>query len=135
MRILLKSLAGLVNYLHDLLLAISKALGLGLSDKDLHFWVIGALGLFIFIFSDYIFRFLAKWSISAISFLFTLTFVTVFVFAVEIEQAITGRGNMEFADITMGLYGFLIFTAIYLIIKALLRFLQRKTKKPKKKAR
>lgn len=129
MRILLKSLAGLVNYLHDLILAVSNALGLGLSDKDLHFWVIGALGLFIFILSDYIFKFLAKWSISAISFIFTLTILTVFVFAVEIEQAITGRGNMEFIDITMGIYGFLIFAAIYLVLKQFVQMLQRKYKK------
>lgn len=129
MRILLKSLAGLVNYLHDLVLVVSKTLGLGLSDKDLHFWVIGALGLFIFILSDFIFRFLARWSISAISFIFTLTFLIVFVFAVEIEQAITGRGNMEFTDITMGLYGFLVFAAIYLVLKTLIRILQRKIKK------
>jgi len=129
MRILLKSLAGLVNYLHDLILVVSKTLGLGLSDKDLHFWVIGALGLFIFILSDFIFRLLARWSISAISFIFTLTFLIVFVFAVEIEQAITGRGNMEFTDITMGLYGFLVFAAIYLVLKTLIRILQRKIKK------
>ena len=129
MLILLKSLAGLVNYLHDLILAVSRALDFGLSDKDLHFWVIGALGLLIFIFSDFIFRFLARWSISAISFIFTLTILVIFVFAVEIEQAITGRGNMEFTDITMGLYGFLVFAAIYLVLKMLIQMFQRKIKK------
>ena len=129
MRILLKSLAGLVNYLHDLILVVAKTLGLGLSDKDLHFWVIGALGLVVFILSDLLFRFLARWSLSAISFIYTLTVLTVFVFAVEIEQAITGRGNMEFTDIAMGLYGFLIFAAIYQVSKMLIRILQRKIKK------
>lgn len=126
MRALLELLAGMVNYLHDLVLAVSKALGLGLSDKDLHFWVIGALGLVVFIVSDWVIRVLARWSLSAISFIYTLTVLTVFVFAVEIEQAITGKGNMEFEDITMGLYGFLVFVAIYLLLKMAVRILQRK---------
>jgi len=129
LRTLLELLAGLVNYLHDIVLVVSKTLGLGLSDKDLHFWVIGALGLFVFILSDLLFRFLARWSLSAISFIYTLTVLIVFVFAVEIEQAITGRGNMEFTDITMGMYGFLVFIAIYLVLKRVIRIFQRKIKK------
>ncbi|HWQ80081.1 MAG TPA: hypothetical protein VN381_14730 [Anaerovoracaceae bacterium] len=126
MRALLELLAGMVNYLHDLVLAVSKALGLGLSDKDLHFWMVGALGLVVFIVSDWAIRLLARWSLSAISFIYTLTILTVFVFAVEIEQAITGKGSMEFEDITMGLYGFLVFIAIYLLLKMAVHMLQQK---------
>ncbi|ODA40259.1 hypothetical protein DSBG_2945 [Desulfosporosinus sp. BG] len=34
-------------------------------------------------------------------------------FAIEIEQKITGRGHMEFQDILEGLWGFLVAFLIY----------------------
>lgn len=45
--------------------------------------------------------------------------MVVFVFAIEIEQKLTGRGKMEFADVTAGLWGFIEFFGVYLVIKLL----------------
>ncbi|MEK1830761.1 hypothetical protein AAAC51_22150 [Priestia megaterium] len=58
-----------------------------------------------------IFKLLSKWkfSITAISFIYTLTVMLVLVFAIEIQQGITTRGNMEFDDAIAGLWGFLVF--------------------------
>ncbi|WP_066635741.1 hypothetical protein [Desulfolucanica intricata] len=114
---LLKVLANLINNLHDIILYISDVLGLNLSDKDLHFWLIGGIGVFLFFITDTIFKRIAKWNISAISFIYTFTVLVVVVFALEIEQKITNRGNMEFADIVAGLWGFLIMFGVYLIIQ------------------
>ncbi|NLI14270.1 hypothetical protein [Pelotomaculum propionicicum] len=112
----LKVSAGLINNIHDFIIYISSAMGLSLTDKGLHFWTIGVIGLVLFLVADKIFRRLAKWSISSISFIFTFIFLTVLVFGLEIEQKITGRGNMEFADIVSGLWGFIVLFVVYLIV-------------------
>ena len=109
-------LAGMVNNIHDTLILIFKNFGLSLSDKDMHFWVIGVIGIIIFFFTDALFRLLAKWNISAVSFVYTFTVLFVLVFAVEIQQKITGRGNMELNDATIGLKGFLAFFGVYVAI-------------------
>jgi hypothetical protein len=112
----IKLLAGMVNNIHDTLILIFKGFGLSLSDKDMHFWVIGVIGIIIFFLTDGLFRFLAKWNISAVSFIYTFTVLIVLVFSVEIQQKITGRGNMELSDATIGLKGFLVFFGIYVVI-------------------
>ncbi|MEH7265669.1 hypothetical protein V7132_22750, partial [Priestia megaterium] len=85
-------------------------------DKELHFWIIGIIGLLTFLSVYMIFKLLSKWkfSITAISFIYTLTVMLVLVFAIEIQQGITTRGNMEFDDAIAGLWGFLVFFSIYI---------------------
>ncbi|MGP4069265.1 hypothetical protein [Halobacillus sp. B29] len=122
-------LAELVNIWHDVLLDLTRVLGWDLSDKDLHFWVIGILGLIALLFVDSLFQALSKLSISAISFLFTFSMVLVFVFAVEIQQKITGRGNMEFGDAAASIFGFLVFCGVYFVIRLLWRWVQASRRK------
>jgi hypothetical protein len=105
-------LAELVNTAHDILLNISNQLGLNMTDKDLHLWVLGIIGIISFAFVQITFKYLAKWSITAISFIYTFTVMVVLVFAIEIQQKLTGRGNMEFADAVIGLWGFIIFFSV-----------------------
>lgn len=111
-------LVNFINDLHDFIVTIFKFLGFGLTDKDLHFWFVGIVGTFIFILSDLIFRYVIKWSISVITFIYTFTVLIVIIFGLEIEQKITGRGAMEFADIVSGLWGFIAVFSAYLIIRA-----------------
>ena len=110
-------LAEIVDAFHDLFLYLSEAFGLGLSDKDLHFWIIGFFGFISFVLVHIAFKMLSKWSITAISFIYTFTMVLVFVFAIEIQQGITGSGNMEFHDAAISIVGFLVFFGVYLFIK------------------
>lgn len=42
------------------------------------------------------------------------------VFAIEIQQAITNRGQMEFADAVVGLYGYLAFFFVFVLICGLI---------------
>jgi len=65
------------------------------------------------------FRILSKWSITVISFIYTFTMVLVFVFALEIQQGITGSGNMEFDDAAIGVVGFFVFFGVYLLIRGI----------------
>lgn len=114
-------LSEFVDFWHDLLLEQSRSLGWGMTDTELHFWIIGALGLIGLLFVNVIFHALAKLSITAISFLFSLAMVIVFVFALEIEQKISGSGSMEFSDAVAGLAGFLAFCLVYFTICGLVK--------------
>lgn len=125
----------IVNYIHDLIMEMSQSAGLNLTDKDLHLWVFGMIGIVSFGFVHTLFKFLSKYSITAISFFYTFTVMVVLVFAIEIQQKITGRGQMEFDDAVIGLWGFLLFFAMFLLLKAILRLirylLDRKSSKTK----
>lgn len=121
----------IVNIFHDIIMELTEAFGLEMSDKDLHFWVIGVIGIFTFGITHIIFKAISKWSLTAISFLYTFTVLIVFVFAIEIQQKITGRGNMEFADAIVGLYGFIIFFLAFLVLKLSINFISGKINKRK----
>ncbi|GEN54705.1 hypothetical protein [Halobacillus faecis] len=125
MREIILLLADVVNVWHDVILKFTVMMGWNLSDKDLHFWVIGILGIIGLIFVDILFHALAKWSITAISFLFTFAMVLVFVFAVEIQQKITGSGNMEFADAVVSVLGFFLFCGIYFVFIGIIRAIKK----------
>ena len=112
----LKLILNIVNYIHDKLILLTRQLGLNLNDKQQHFLVIGFVGIVLFIFVNRLFRYLARYSLTAISFIYTFTVLVVFVFAIEIGQKVTGHGNMEFQDIVEGLWGFLVAFGIYLAV-------------------
>jgi len=112
----LKLITGIINYFHDNLILLTKLIGLNLNDKQLHFLVIGFIGILLFVFVHKLFQCLVRFSLTAISFIYTFTVLVVFVFAIEIGQKVTGRGNMEFQDIVEGLWGFLVAFAIYMAI-------------------
>ncbi|MGC7869923.1 hypothetical protein ACPUYX_00155 [Desulfosporosinus sp. SYSU MS00001] len=109
----LKYITGIVNFFHDKLIVVTQYFGLNYSDKQLHFLIIGLLGIVLFIIVNKLFKYLLRYSLTIISFIYTFTVLVVFVFAIEIEQKITGRGNMEFQDIMEGLWGFLVVFVIY----------------------
>ena len=114
---ILKLTSSFINDLHDKVLDIVSIGGYSLNDKQLHFIFMALIGMIIFAFTQAIFKAIAKYSITAISFIYTFTVMVVIVFAIEIEQKLTNRGNMEFADIIYGLYGFIYLFLIYLLIK------------------
>ncbi|HZK55951.1 MAG TPA: hypothetical protein VFC84_17435 [Desulfosporosinus sp.] len=126
----LKLITQITNYSHDKLVQLTSQLGLHYNDKQLHFLVIGLMGMILFIFVNIIFKVLARYSIMAISFIYTFTVLVVLVFAIEIQQKLTGRGHMEFQDIEQGLWGFLVAFALYLgvviIFRSTIKFLKYK---------
>ena len=123
---ILKLLTAFINNLHDLIVDSVHLMGFGLTDKQLHFWLLGLFGIFIFLICDFVFKRLAKWSISAISFIYTFTVLVIAVLAIEIEQKVTQSGKMEFADVTAGLSGFLVFSVLYLLVRLLIKELRKK---------
>ncbi|MEH7082232.1 hypothetical protein V7139_05800 [Neobacillus drentensis] len=136
MKEIILMLTELLNNIHDFIqLYVNDYLNLSLNDKDLHFWIMGIIGIFVFvgvlIFSKMVSK--MPYGITILSFLYTFTFMVVLVFAIEIQQAITNRGNMEFEDAIVGLWGyvafFIVFAAIawvFLLAKRLLNKLLKK---------
>lgn len=122
---ILKLLIAIINRAHDLIVDSVHILGLGLTDKQLHFWLLGIAGIIVFLVCDMVFKRLAKWSISAISFIYTFTVLVVTVLAIEIEQKITRAGSMEFDDIVAGLSGFVLFSLLYILVRVLIRELRK----------
>ena len=121
-----------VAQIHESLMHLNDNFELYFGDKDMHFIVMAVLGMILFFMVHFVFKRLAKWSITAISFIYVFTVMTVLGFAIEIGQKITGTGDMDFRDVVAGLYGVLAFFAVYTVyrlIVLLVRHLMRGKKK------
>ena len=122
----------IVAQIHESLMHLNDNFELYFGDKDMHFIVMAVLGRILFFMVHFVFKRLAKWSITAISFIYVFTVMTVLGFAIEIGQKITGTGDMDFRDVVAGLYGVLAFFAVYTVyrlIVLLVRHLMRGRKK------
>ena len=95
--------------IHSHILRLNDAYEYNFTDKELHFLVIGMMGMgFIFVVYP-VFKWLAKHDhVMVIAWIYVLTLIIVITFAIEIGQKVTGTGNMEFADIVFGVVGFIV---------------------------
>ena len=121
-----------VAQIHESLMHLNDNFELYFGDKDMHFIVMAVLGMILFFMVHFVFKRLAKWSITAISFIYVFTVMTVLGLAIEIGHKITGTGDMDFRDVVAGLYGVLAFFAVYTVyrlIVLLVRHLMRGRKK------
>ena len=122
----------IVAQIHESLMHLNDNFELYFGDKDMHFIVMAVLGMILFFMVHFVFKRLAKWSITAISFIYVFTVMTVLGLAIEIGQKITGTGDMDFRDVVAGFYGVLAFFAVYTVyrlIVLLVRHLMRGKKK------
>ena len=107
----------IITKLHAKLLSLNDNYGLLLTDKQLHFLVIGLFGFGMLVVIQPIFRWLEKHDATLIvTFIYVFTVVMVVSLAIEVGQAYTGTGDMDFYDVASGLLGFFVFFGIYLII-------------------
>lgn len=111
----------LISQIHDWFLHLNDNFELYLNDKQLHYIVIGALGLLLYFVTHGVFKRLSRWSLRAVSWIYTLTVMLVITFAIEIGQYVTGTGAMEFMDIAMGMWGVICFGLVYIGISAIIR--------------
>lgn len=110
----------IVNGAHTKILSLNDHSGLFLSDKQLHFIVIGIVGMALLLIVFPIFKYLARQNkVMAISWIYVFTIMTVISCLIEIGQKITGSGDMDFADILAGLVGFILISFVYIIIRKL----------------
>ena len=120
MRELLYAIVGLISKLHDKIMQLNNAYEANFTDKELHFLVIGLLGLGMIFVVYPLFKFLAKRNHEmVIAWIYVTTVIVVLTFAIEIGQKITGTGNMEFADIMFGVIGFFAMFGIFCFLRAI----------------
>ena len=94
----------LIARIHGYLLKLNDAYEYNFSDKELHFLIIGALGM-------------RHDHIMVISWIYVFTLIIVITFAIEIGQRVTNTGVMEFADIVFGVFGFFCMFIVFSVIR------------------
>ena len=104
---------------------IAKIHSHNFTDKELHFLVIGMMGMgFIFVVYP-VFKWLAKHDhVMVIAWIYVLTLIIVITFAIEIGQKVTGTGNMEFADIVMGVFGFIVMFLVFSVVRGIYKLIR-----------
>lgn len=118
MKELLYDCVGIVAKLHDKIMQMNNAFETNFSDKDLHFLVIGILGMCMLFVIYPLFKYLAKKHHEmVIAWIYVFTVIIVITFAIEIGQKITNTGYMEFADIMYGLVGFLAMFFAFIVLR------------------
>lgn len=124
MKELLYWIVGWITEIHNDILRLNDAYEYNFTDKELHFWVIGILGM-VFIFAIYpVFKRLAdRGHIMTITFIYAFTLIIVITFAIEIGQKVTHTGNMEFADIVMGVFGFVLMYTVFAVVRQICKAL------------
>ena len=103
---------------HSRILSLNDAYEYNFTDKELHFLVIGIIGMAM-IFTIYpVFRWLAKHNhIMTITWIYVFTLIIVLTFTIEIGQKAGRTGSMEFADIMYGLVGFLAMFGVFIVLR------------------
>ena len=118
MRELLYWGVGIVAKLHDQIMQLNNAYETNFTDKELHFLVIGLLGMAMLFVIYPLFKYLARKNKElVIAWIYVFTVVMVITFAIEIGQKITGTGHMEFSDIMFGVAGFLLMFMVFVILR------------------
>ena len=118
MKEILYHCVGIVAKFHDKIMQLNNAFETNFSDKDLHFLVIGILGMCMVFVIYPLFKYLAKRNHEmVISWIYVFTVIVVITFAIEIGQKITKTGNMEFADIMYGLVGFMVMFGAFIVVR------------------
>ena len=120
----------LIIRLHNKFLSINDNHQLDLTDKQLHFLVVGIFGFCMILFIQPVFEWLVKRNMTLfITFTYVFSAVLVISLAIELGQAYSGTGDMDFYDVVYGLLGFFAFFFIYLIIYLLYKSYKRKKDK------
>ena len=111
--------------IHIHILRLNDAYEYNFTDKELHFLVIGMMGMgFIFVVYP-VFKWLAKHDhVMVIAWIYVLTLIIVITFAIEIGQKVTGTGNMEFADIVMGVFGFIVMFLVFSVVRGIYKLIR-----------
>ncbi len=117
----LNMLVAWVTRCHNMILSLNDSFEYNFSDKEMHFLVIGAIGLALILLIYPIFKLLANHNrVLAITWIYVLTVLVVLTFAIEIGQSITGTGTMDFDDVVAGMSGFFAVTAVIVALHLLL---------------
>lgn len=133
MKEMLYWIVGWITKIHNYILHLNDAFEYNFTDKELHFLVVGVLGMGL-VFGIYpIFRWLVQRNhVLTLTWIYVFTLIIVLTFAIEIGQKITHSGNMEFADIMTGVLGFVLMFFVFATIREVCRMILRLFSEKKK---
>lgn len=130
MKAFLYGIVEMIAEIHSYLLKLNDAYEYNFSDKELHFLIIGALGMAMIFVVHPFFKWLVRnRHIMVISWIYVFTLIIVITFAIEIGQRVTHTGSMEFADIVFGVMGFICMFLVFSIIRGIYHLILRLTGK------
>ncbi len=117
---LLYAVVEIIAEIHNRLLKLNDTFEYNFSDKELHFLIIGGLGMAMIFVVHPLFKMLARTDhIMVISWTYVFTLIIVVTFAIEIGQRITHTGKMEFLDIMFGVVGFLCMFLVFSVFRGI----------------
>ena len=106
-----------IAFAHDSILRINDDFALYLNDKQLHFIVIGVIGLLMLMIVHPLFLWLLKRGRRlTISLIYVCTLELILTFGIEIGQYASGSGMMDFEDIVYGMGGFFLVALVISVI-------------------
>ena len=119
---LLYRIVGLIAKAHNRILALNDAYEYNFTDKELHFLVIGIVGMAgIFLFYP-LFKALADHGhVMVVTWIYVFTLILGLTFAIEIGQRVSHTGIMDFGDIVFGVCGFFAMFAVFAVFRAIIQ--------------
>lgn len=115
---LLYFIVAVIAKIHSKILSLNDSFEYNFTDKELHFLIIGILGMCLIFVIYPLFKWLAKHDhVMVIAWIYVFTVIIVLTFAIEIGQKVTHTGAMEFADIVFGIGGFIVMFLIFSILR------------------
>ena len=121
----------IVALLHKAIMSLNDKFELFLSDKALHFIVVAAMGMFFLLLIYPLFKWLVEeHKLIYVAWIYVFTVLIAITLLIEIGQDYSGTGTMDFADIMSGLFGYIIVSSAYLLIR---RYIHKEPEKEVKK--
>ena len=110
-----------IAVVHDKFNGLNDAYEFNFTDKQMHFLIIGLLGMAMtFLLVPIVKLLVQKKMVLTLTWFYVITVLIVITFAIEIGQGFTHTGAMDFADIVAGIYGFLVMFALYAVVRGLI---------------
>ena len=117
-RTFLTNVVRFVTYMHTKILGLNDSYEFYLSDKELHFFVVAIVGVLLIVVLYPLFRYLVKHNKTLyIVWIYVFTFLLAFTLLIEIGQALTGTGMMDYMDTVAGLVGFMLASFVVFVIR------------------
>ena len=123
-------LINIIYKTHTYFMSMNDSFETQLSDKQLHFVIIGLLGIAMLLVIYPLFKWMAKKHLTVlISWFYVFTVLVVITFAIEIGQWYSHTGQMDFNDILAGLVGYFAMSFIFILIVAIIALIKSLFKK------
>ena len=116
----------IIAQIHNAIMRVNDACEANFTDKELHFLIIGLLGMAMIFVVYPLFKQLAQHGHEmVIAWIYVFTVIFVITFAIEIGQEATNTGNMDFGDIAYGIAGFLAMFMVFSVIRGIYHLILR----------